>query len=454
MDRIVDYLTSYTMGLQFDDLPQPVVHQAKRMMVDTLGCAVGGYDSQPSVIARQMAANVSCSQPATVLGSGQRTTPDMAAFANGVMIRYLDYNDGYSGKEAGHPSDAIAAILSPAEIAHVDGREVIAATVLAYEVFCRLCDVVSAKAGGFDHVALGVIAAGLGAAKAMGLSREQTAETVNLCVSANMALYQTRIGDVSMWKGCAFANASRNAIFAAQLAQRGLTGPSPIFEGPGGFFTAVSGGPFDLEPFASGDGAYKIMEASIKRFPVGLYAQTVAEAAMEVRGMLSNAEDIVEVNVQTFKAAVDVMAGDEEKWHPTNRETADHSMPYTVAVALMYGSVEHKHFGGEHLSNPRLMDLVKRVKIAVSEEANRRAPEAMLCNVEVVTTSGERHRSADIPYYRGHWKNPMSEVELEEKFRSLSSDHLTRGQMESILELLWNLEQVEDIGQVIDLVRW
>ena len=454
MDRIVDYLTSYTIGLHFDDLPQPVVHQAKRMMMDTLGCAIGGYDSQPSVIARQLAANVSGSQPATILGSGQRTTPDMAAFANGVMIRYLDYNDGYSGKEAGHPSDAIAAILSPAEIAHADGREVITATVLVYEVFCRLCDAVSAKAGGFDHVALGVIAAGLGAAKVMGLSREQTAETVNLCVAANMALYQTRIGDVSMWKGCAFANASRNAIFAAQLARRGLTGPSPIFEGPGGFFTAVSGGPFDLEPFASGDGAFKIMETSIKRFPVGLYAQTVAEAAMEVRAMLSNAEDIAEVNVQTFKAAVDVMAGDEEKWHPTNRETADHSMPYTVAVALMYGSVEHKHFGGEHLGNPRLLDLVKRVRIAVSEEANRRAPEAMLCNVEVVTSSGERHRSADIPYYRGHWKNPMSEVELEEKFRSLSSDHLTRGQTESILELLWNLEHVEDIGQVIDLVRW
>ena len=454
MDRIVNYLTSYTAGLQFDDLPSLVVHQAKRIMVDTLGCAIGGCDSQPSVIARRLAANVSSSQPATILGSGQRTTPDMAAFANGVMIRYLDYNDGYSGKEAGHPSDAIAAVLSPAEVAHAGGRQVIAATVLAYEVFCRLCDSVSAKAGGFDHVALGVVAAGLGAAKVMGLSREQTAETVNMCVAANMALYQTRIGDVSMWKGCAFANASRNAIFAAQLAQRGLTGPSPIFQGPGGFFTAVSGGPFDLEPFASSDGAFKIMETSIKRFPVGLYAQTVAEAAMEVRAKLPDTGDITEVNVQTFKAAVDVMAGDEEKWYPTNRETADHSMPYTVAVALMYGSVEHNHFGGEHLGNPRLLDLVKRVKIAVSEEADRRAPEAMLCNVEVVTSSGERHRSANVPYHRGHWKNPMSEVELEEKFRSLSRDHLTRGQTESILDLLWNLEQVEDIGQVIDLVRW
>ena len=215
----------------------------------------------------------------------------------------------------------------------------------------------------------------------MGLSQEQTIQTINLCVASNAALYQTRIGDVSMWKGCAFANASRNAVFAALLAERGLIGPSPIFEGPGGFFNAVSRGPFTLEPFggfftheyqasspgrhgvpidqcaAQSEKLFKIMETTIKRFPLGLYSQTVVEAALEVREVLPVVEDIAEVNVQTLKTAVDIMAGDEEKWRPTNRETADHSMPYTVGVALMYGPVEQRHFGDEYLRNPRLLDL-------------------------------------------------------------------------------------------------
>src|SRR5262249_18276392 len=137
MDAIVDYLSDYAAALSFNDLPAEVVHHAKRLLIDTLGCAIGGYSSAPSKMARALAATVMSQQPATVLGSGQQTSLELATFANGVMMRYLDFNDGYTGKESGHPSDAIAAVLSPAEVAHGDGRSVITATVLAYEVFCR-----------------------------------------------------------------------------------------------------------------------------------------------------------------------------------------------------------------------------------------------------------------------------------------------------------------------------
>src|SRR6266851_7560322 len=253
MDQIVDYLSDYAASLSFTDVPAEVVHHAKRMLIDTLGCAIGGYASAPSTMARALAATISSQQPATVLGTGRETSPELATFANGVMIRYLDFNDGYTSKESGHPSDAIAAVLSPAEVAHGDGRSVITATVLAYEVFCRLCDAVCVRDRGFDHVTIGVLASTLAAAKALGLSRAQMRQALNLSVAANLALYQTRIGEVSLWKGCAFANASRNAVFAVLLAAKGLTGPSPIFEGPGGFFNAVSREPFALPAFG-GDG--------------------------------------------------------------------------------------------------------------------------------------------------------------------------------------------------------
>jgi 2-methylcitrate dehydratase len=452
MGTIVEYLSGYAAALRFEDLPPEVVHQTKRMLVDTLGCAVGGFSSEPSAVARALADTVSSRQPATVLGSGQETSPDLATFANGVMIRYLDFNDGYTSKESGHPSDAIAAVLSPAEGVHADGRTAITATVLAYEVFCRLCDAVSVRARGFDHVTLGAIASTLGAAKAMGLSRDQMIQALNLSVAANVALYQTRIGDVSLWKGCAFANASRNAVFAVLLASRGLTGPSPIFEGRGGFFTAVSREPFALEPFGGPGRPFKILECTLKRFPLGLYSQTVVEAALQVRQQLPDVEDIAEVNIQTLQTAVNIMAGDAEKWQPTNRETADHSMPYTAAVALKYGTVEPRHFGAEYWRDPRLLELVQKVKVSVSEEANRRAPEAMLSVVEVVTSARKRFTAA-VPYHRGHFKNPTTDQEVEAKFRTLAAPLLTPEHTDVILKQLWNVEQVKDVAQLIRMFK-
>jgi 2-methylcitrate dehydratase len=149
---------------------------------------------------------------------------------------------------------------------------------------------------------------------------------------------------------------------------------------------------------------------------------------------------------------VNIMAGDAEKWHPSNRETADHSMPYTTAVALMYGTVEPRHFSPEYWQDPKLMALVQKVKVSASEEANRRAPEAMLSIVEVVTSQGAR-LTAEVPYHRGHYKNPMSDQEIEIKFRRLAEPWLTSRQIDTLLERLWNLEQVADIGEVIRMVK-
>jgi 2-methylcitrate dehydratase len=452
MPTIAEGLASYACGLRYQDLSPEVVHQAKRLIIDTIGCAIGGYSSQPAKIARDIASTVTSKTPGTILGSCQPTSPDLATFANGVMVRYLDYNDGYTSRESGHPSDSIAATLTATEVARSSGRRFIAATVLAYEVFCRICDAVDMKPHGFDHVTVGCIASVLGAARALRLTEEQTLQALNLAIAPNLALYQTRIGDVSMWKGCAYANASRNAMFAVLLAQRGMTGPSPIFEGTGGYFTAVSRGPFQLEPFAGTTVPFKIMECSIKRFPLGQYSQTVVQAALDVREQLPQGEEIAIVDIRTLDTAVKIMAGDPEKWRPMNRETADHSMPYTAAAALLYGTVDQRHFGDQYLNDPDLLDLVGRVHVEVSEEANRRAPEAMLCDLVVTTTDGTNY-SSQVAYHRGHFKNPLSDREVEEKFRSLAQGLLGETQTELLLDRLWRLEEIEDIGEIIRLTR-
>src|SRR5687767_10952722 len=419
MSTLVEQLSRYAAGLTYEALPSEVVHQAKRLIVDTVGCALGGYWSEPARIARELASTVRSSEPVTVIGSGEHTSLDLGTFANGVMIRFLDFNDGYTSTgESGHPSDSIAAVLATAELRRRSGREAIAATVLAYEVFCRVCDAVDLKPLGFDHVTVGGMASTAAAARLLGLNRDEIAQALNLGIAPNVALYQTRIGHVSMWKGCAYANASRNAVFAAMLAARGMTGPAPIFEGVGGYFKAVTRQPFDLPALGGAGHPYKIMECSIKRFPLGQYSQTVVEAALELREKIGSPDRIEEIRIETATTAVRLMAGDPDKWEPATRETADHSMPYTVAVALLHGDVREEHFGDQYLRDPAIRALAKRITVKPTEEADRRMPEAMLCRMTIV--AGGASHQAVLEYHRGHWKNPMSEAEIEGKFRKLA----------------------------------
>ena len=453
MPTLVEQLSAYAAGLRYEDLPREAVHQAKRLIVDTVGCALGGYWSEPARIARDLAATVRSSEPVTVIGSGERTSVDLATFANGVMIRFLDFNDGYTSTgESGHPSDSIAAVLSTAELRRRSGKELIAATVLAYEVFCRVCDAVDLKPLGFDHVTVGGMASTAAAARLMGLDARKIAEALNLGIAPNIALYQTRIGHVSMWKGCAYANASRNAVFAVLLAARGMTGPAPVFEGVGGYFKAVTRKPFALGMMGGGGNPYKIMECSIKRFPLGQYSQTVVEAALELRDKIGSPEDIAEIRIETVTTAIRLMAGDPNKWEPETRETADHSMPYTVAVALLHGGVEEQHFGERYLRDPKIRALARCVKVQATEEADRRMPAAMLCRMEIVTSAGLTFEAV-VEYHRGHWKNPMSDGEVEGKFRKLSAEVLKPAQGERLLEALWRLEELPDAGEIVRLTR-
>lgn len=450
MDKIVKTLSSYAASLQFDKIPDKVVHQAKRQLVDTLGCAMGGFASDTSKIVRKMASEARCDRPATIIGTLQRTTPELAAFANGVMIRYLDFNDDYHGKEAGHPSDNFASILSCADAVHADGRRTLTAAVLAYEVFCRISDAVSFRQKGIDHVVSDVIASTLATSKVFGLSEEQMTQAINLALTPNIALVQTRYGNVSMWKNCAAANAARNAVFAARLAAEGITGPDPIFEGRGGFFNAMSA-PFDLAPFGGNAQPFKIMAANIKRFPAGGLSQTAIEAALKIKPLVPSVNDIEEIAIKTYDRCFQVMAGDPEKWRPKTQQAADHSLPYVVAVALIYGGVEKGYYTQEYLSNRQLLDLVQRVKVTVSEDCNKLLPDALPNIVEVRTKSGQKF-SEQVLYSRGHHKNPMTDEEIEKKFLSLSSGLLTPAQARSVLEVLWNLEKLDNVSQLMELL--
>lgn len=447
---VAETLARFAVNLRYEDLPGDVVRTTKRTILDTIGCAIGGYQAGPSQIAVKLAGGVSATQGATVFCSGIKTSHDLAVFANGVMIRYLDFNDGYiTPKGGGHPSDTIAALLSSAEIAGRSGRDLIVATVLAYEVFCKVADVFDTKGLGLDQATILGLAGVVGASRLMGLTREQIVHAIGITVGGNTAINQGRYGTLSNWKDFACAEACRKAIFSAQLARAGMTGPSQIFEGPVGFFKVISHQPFKLpelgEPFG-------IMRAFTKRFPLGQYSQTVAEAAAEVRQFFADVDDIREVNIRVSRNAIRIMADSPDKWRPQSHETADHSMPYAAAVVLMYGTIDDHYYEDPYLHDQRLLDLVSRVRCIPSEEADMHEKEFNLCDLEVVLKSGQR-KSVRVEYHRGHWKNPMTDAEMEEKFRSLARRHLPAERIDALLRQLWTLEDMSNTAMLVEMTK-
>jgi 2-methylcitrate dehydratase len=405
---LAETLARYAAALKYGDLPEDVVHIAKRTILDTLGCAFGGYTAGPSKIAIKLASEVNSKQGATVLISGIKTSPDLAVFANGVMIRYLDFNDAFVSLThgAGHPSDTIAALLASAELTERSGRDLITATVLAYEVFCKIADVFDYLGNGIDHSTITGIAAAVGAGRLMGLTVAEMVHAIGITVGGNTATRQGRADTLSNWKAFAAADACRKAIFSAQLAQNGMTGPSNVFEGRYGFFKLMGRKP--VAPPQLGE-PFGIRRVFTKRFPLGQFSQTVAQAALEARPFFKSPDDIQEVNVHVSHSAIKIMADGADKWRPQTHETADHSIPYSAGLALMYGKIEPLYYEDPYLHDPRLLDLVSRVKCLPSDEADRTENEFNLCELEVVLKSGAR-KTVRVEYHRGHFKNPMTDA--------------------------------------------
>jgi 2-methylcitrate dehydratase len=459
---LADRLSQYGQSLCYDDLPSAVVHEIKRRILDSLGCALGALTAPPCRIARRLAQAVKVPHGATLWGTGHRTLPDLAAFANGTLVRYLDFNDTYLAKEPAHPSDNIAAILAVGEASRVSGQRVIQAIALAYEVQCRLCDAAALRPRGWDHVTYGPFSSALAAAKVMRLSAAQTLQAINLAGVANIALRQTRVGDLSMWKACAFSNAARNGVFAAMLAQRGMTGPSPIFEGEKGFMKLVSGS-FDLPLFGGEQGPsdavpFKILDTYIKHYPVEYHAQTAVEAALAIREEMLKVEGVEalagirDVEIGSYDVAIEIIGRDPEKWRPHTRETADHSFPYCVAVTLLDGKVTLRSFEAKRLADSVLHELIQKVRVVPPPEFVGCYPQAMTTRLTVRTKAGKDYVK-QVDYPLGHPKNRMSDHEVANKFRRLAAGKLDRARLNKVIDLVWRLDQLRDISVLMPLLK-
>ena len=448
-DRILKHLCDYALKLSYRDLPQEVIRRTKHIVLDTVGCALGGAESPPAKIARAAASEITSAVPSTVMISGQKTSPDLAAFADGVMIRYLDFNDTYAGSPTCHPSDLLAPVLAVVDTKNGDGKDVILGMVLGYEVLCGL--IAGAKERGriWDQSTYGVIAAAVATARLFGHTREQMANAISLAVTSHISLEQIRRGQISHWKGCALANASRNAVFCATLAGKGMTGPEEVFEGKAGFFNST-GIRFEIRPFADSADAYRIMKARVKAFPAGYFSQSAIEAILNLRSQITDLDAIKEIRLQTFPAGYEVMGSGEANWRPETRESADHSLPFVMAVALMEGGGEIRHYDELYYKRSDVRALMQKIKVRIGEEPVAAWPEVPLNIVDVELKSG-KVLSTRVAYHLGHFKRLMTDEEQERKFRPLAEPLLPKKQIDDLLACLRRLDEVEQIGELISL---
>ena len=447
------------MGAAMDELVEKIVvvakeaanvglearHAAKRMLLDSLGCAIGAYHDEVPEIVRKLASQYSQPAGAHVLGLRDPVTSEMAAFANGVMFRYLDLNDAYGSTVGiGHPSDYIPPILAAAEIVGASGSKVLDAIILSYEIFCRLTDVTALGVDNWDHVLNGAVASAVGAAHIFDLNPDQLRNAIALSLVPNVALQVTRLNDVSNWKGCASANAGRNGLFAVHLARAGISGPSAPYSGRGGLFAAMVSDPI----MSAWDRNYPaIFDSNIKRFPAGYFSQSAIQAALDLYRQIPNVDEITSVEVGTFAFGSKVMAGDLEKWHPKSRETADHSLPYVVAHALAHGSVSKVSFTDEAIRDAKTLRLLDMLSVVQNEECEVAWPKSCMNKVSVQLGDGAVI-SAQVRNYLGHSSNPFSDDQLEDKFKELAFPILGLEITERLIATIWALDSAANIDQL------
>src|SRR5437763_3330429 len=443
-------LADYVCSVRFEDRSKEVVHEVRRSVTDSLGCALGAWNEEPCAIARKVASAFSAKNGSTIIGTAHQAPPDWAAFATGCCIRYFDYNDTYLSKEPAHPSDNLAAVLAVAESVGASGKEVITAAAIAYEVQCRFCDAASIRARGWDHPTYGAFSTALASAKLMKLDAERTRHAINIAGVNCAAFRQARVGELSHWKGVAFANAARLGVYAALLAREGMTGPAPIFEGAMGFEKelGVSLGNvkevFDKTKEAiPGEGpASMILKTSSKYWPAEYHSQRAIEAAGFLRNQIEHLSRVQTVRIESHDASVDIIGSEPEKWHPQNRETADHSLPYITAVALIDGEITDKQFDPKRFTETEIVSFLQDVEVKRNDELSALYAEAV-ANIVHVTLADGRTLTKRVDYPLGNAKNRLPDKELEGKFLNLAAPKIGREQCDEVLEYCWKFEQMK-----------
>ncbi|HET9318550.1 MAG TPA: MmgE/PrpD family protein, partial [Bryobacteraceae bacterium] len=413
LDDLTRHLAAYAARTSFGDLTKEAIDAAILRIVDSLACAIAAYDCETAAIGRRLAAGAAPDRyRGRILGFGDQTTAEAAAFVNTCLIRALDFNDQYP---SGHPSDCLGALLALAEAAGADGSRFLTSAIVAYELFIRLNDATTLRQQGWDQGYIIGLSTAAGVGNLLGLPAEAIGEAIAITAVANLPMRNTRAGELSLWKGAATAYAVRNGVFGALLAAEGMTGPERPFDGIDGLWQQITG-PFEIAPFADEGGAFRIADVNMKFWPVEYNAQIVVWAALQLREQ-PDWRDLVSIDVATYSFTVSEIAGGPERWDPKTRETADHSLPYIFARTLVDGTMTAASFEETAVLDPALRPLMAKIKVRADERFDAIYPATIAMQVDAMSTDGRRN-VIDLRDPLGHEKNPMQEKDVRAKFQA------------------------------------
>ncbi len=358
--KLVSYVTSFSEA----NLTAPVLAGLSTLMVDTLAALIAGLESEPARINARIGKTIRGDFKSTILGYGVVTTPEVAAFTNSCMVRHTDYNDG--GPPGGHDSDIIPGILAIGEALHSTGPQVLAAVALGYEVIEGL-RAASGGRHGWDVMFDGVATA-LATGKLFGLDEDRLANALSIGLVPHLPLNVTHVGALSHWKGCHSPLAVRDGVYAALLAREGMTGPAQPFEARGGLWDNITGPFKELRLPASRDGRLLVEYHRYKRFPAELNSQALLGDGIPAIRQWTSAEDIASIDLEMSFSAWQENS-DPPKWDPRNRETADHSMPYLIAIGLTDGELYLSSFTPDrYIEDARLRELMDKITVAANPD--------------------------------------------------------------------------------------
>jgi len=446
-------MSRWATALQFDDLSDEAVAEAKRYLLDSLGCALGGFQQHDVHIALQVLRESGGQGPATVIGTGHWTDPITASLLNALMVRVMDYNDIYWKQDPSHPSDIIPAAIACGERTDGSGKDLIVGIVLGHEFEMRLCEaaVPGIRERGWHHATLTAFVAPMVAAKMLGLDAEKMQHAIGISGSRMCTLGAVTAGKLTMMKNTVDPLATQSGVLAALLAERGYTGPEHVIDGKEGLVQCM-GPEWKLELLEDGLGDdYRITQCGMKAFPTEALTHAPISCTLDlIKDNDLKPDEVEKVHIRTLARAADILA-DPSKYDPRTKETADHSLPYVIACAIAERQVTPLQFTEAKIMDPTIRAQLNKVEAVADDEIEALFPKLQRVIVTVHTTDG-REFTKQIDFPKGDPRNPLTDTEIEEKFDALAEPVLSPARRQAVKDACWKLDEQDSISGVLELL--
>jgi 2-methylcitrate dehydratase len=454
MTSISQEMAEFALNLKYDDLPPEVIHEAKRFLIDSMGCALAAVPNEDMKSMHRFIKKLGGKPEATVIGSGLETNAPNAALMNCLLVRALDYNDIYWEQDPSHPSDIICAGLAAAEAMGKSGKDFLLAIVIAYELEMRWCHAADPgiREVGWHHATLTQFVSPLVAGRMYDLDKDQMVAAMGISGSSHLTLGGVVAGHLTNMKNTADPLAAQAGVYAALMAREGYTGPIKVLEGKEGFFEVLSNVTWRPEELTKALGEeFLITKCGYKAFPTEALTHQPISAAMNARKELGiTYEDVVEVLVETTTRGADILS-DPSKYKPETRETADHSLPYVIATAVVEGNVLPEAFTMASIKDPRKWEILPKIKVVGDPEIDALFPKVKRARVTIKTKDG-RSKTVQTDFAKGSPENPLSDDEIVAKFKANCSGVISEKRMQEVLEKSWAMEDINFVGGYAQLL--